>query len=269
MASCIKPITVKHKDAVHRVPCGNCAFCLKSKRQQWIFRLHQEARTQENPAWFLTLTYDEKHVPRKKGVKTLYFRHVQLFFKRLRKAKYVIKYVAVGEYGSETQRPHYHVIAWTNAPTEAIEKAWHYGAVHFGSLTPASIAYTLKYIVQPKHGDNETKQKTRAQFSKGLGASYLTAAVHEYHSGDEEHPIFESRYGQSIVALPRYYRNKIFTKYQLGINRSIQYWRSIKDRRAEIRRLRQFSDKPIEYLKQRQVQAAKNVVTKVSFNQKL
>jgi len=269
MASCIKPIFVRPSGVTHKVPCGKCAFCLQTKRNSWLFRLHHEARTQQMPAYFLTLTYDEKHLPRFKGKATLWFRHLQLYFKRLRKEGYRLKYVAVGEYGTRTERPHYHAIMWTNAPVNTIDAQWHHGNVHFGTLTAASIAYTLKYIVQPKIGDGETRQETRAQYSKGLGASYLSAATHEYHSGDQENPVFTSRINGTIVSLPRYYRSKIFTKYQLGINRDFQSKRAIKEYRKEYRRIRNIHPDPKGYIKQRQLHNAGQIVDKTKQGQRL
>lgn len=266
--ACLQPISIWNTTGRHTVPCSKCAFCLRSKRSEWIFRLQQEAKTQKMPAHFLTLTYDEKHVPRYKGNRTLWFRHLQLYFKRLRKAGAKLKYVAVGEYGTKTLRPHYHVLLWTDSTHELLQEKWHHGNVHFGQLTTASIAYTLKYIVQPKQGDNETRQRTRAQFSKGLGASFLTAKVHEYLSGDQENPLFEARIDGTVRSIPRYYRAKIYTKYQLGINRSLQYWRTIRERRKEIRRLRDLGHiDPRGYMRQRDRYNAKKVVQKVSFNQ--
>jgi len=266
--SCIKPLTITHNTTRHLVPCGKCAFCLRTKRNEWLFRLHHESRVQTLPAHFLTLTYDEKHCPRFKGARTLWFRHLQLYFKRLRKAKAKIKYVAVGEYGTKTQRPHYHVILWTDANHDLLSRQWHHGAVHFGTLTPASIAYTLKYIIQPKIGDNETRQRTRAQFSKGLGACFLTAKVHEHLSGDEENPVFETRINGAIRPLPRYYRSKIYTKYQLGKQRSKQYWESIKQRRKEVKRLINTGQTDVKaYLKARAIHNAQKIVSKVNFNQ--
>lgn len=104
-----------------------------------MFRLHHEMHTQTMPGWFLTLTYDEKHVPRAPGGLSLRFYDIQLFCKRLRKAKYKLKYIIVGEYGTTTHRPHYHAILWTDAPTTVIEAQWKsskddspLGSIHFG-----------------------------------------------------------------------------------------------------------------------------------------
>lgn len=213
-----------------QVPCGKCAFCLQNKRSEWMFRVFHEMRLQTHKGYFITLTYDEKHVRRAdNGLLSLRFRDVQLYLKRLRKAKYYAKYICVGEYGTETHRPHYHMLLWTDAPVEFLQSNWKssktgkpLGNLHFGSLSMASAMYTLKYIIQPKQRAVEGLEKTRAQFSKGLGLGYLNEEVYEYHTHDYEVPVYGSRIGEQLVALPRYYRNKIFTKYQNELNRRLR-----------------------------------------------
>lgn len=212
-------IKVKHNEWTYTVPCGKCAFCLSNKRSQWMFRIFQEIKNQDQPGWFITLTYDEKHVKRTAHGLSLRFRDVQLFIKKIRKAKYYIKYLCVGEYGGQTKRPHYHMLVWTNCPVETMDKTWHHGSIHFGRITMESAMYTLKYIINPKTKKTDGLEPTRAQFSKGLGLSYLSRAVYDYHTFDYERPNLLCRIDGRQVALPRYYRLKIFTKYQLGIER--------------------------------------------------
>ena len=44
------------------VPCGRCVNCRKNKRQSWVYRLQAEA--DEYPfSLFVTLTYDDEHIP--------------------------------------------------------------------------------------------------------------------------------------------------------------------------------------------------------------
>lgn len=181
-------------------------------------------RNQNYPGWFLTLTYDQRHVKRlDDGRLSLRFRDVQLFLKTLRKKKYYAKYICVGEYGSETKRPHYHMLLWTDCLPESLEKLWFRGQVHFGSLTQQSAMYTLKYIIQPKQRwEAEGPEPTRAQFSQGLGLSYLSTAVYDYHTNNDaangegyDNPILFTIFNGAKVALPRYYKGKIFTKHQL------------------------------------------------------
>ena len=55
---------------------------------------------------------------------TLQKSDLQKFFKRLRKKTHEkISYYAVGEYGDNTQRPHYHIILF-NAIPRIVEAAW-------------------------------------------------------------------------------------------------------------------------------------------------
>lgn len=125
---CLNPI--KTKNSPDPVPCGKCPECRNRRATGWAFRILQEYK-KATTAHFLTLTYDETRVPRNNdtGYATLNKSDVQNFIKRLRKyskkGTKKIRYYAVGEYGSETQRPHYHIIIF-NAKTELIEKAWSY-----------------------------------------------------------------------------------------------------------------------------------------------
>lgn len=221
----------------YMVPCGKCAFCLTNRRSSWMFRIHHEMRTQEYKGHFLTLTYDEKHVKRVGKRLSLRFRDVQLFLKKVRKSGYYAKYVCVGEYGPQTKRPHYHMLLWTDCSTVDLDKLWQYGSIHFGRLSMASAMYTLKYIIQPKQKEEDGIEKTRAQFSKGLGLGYLTKEMYDHLTWDFDEPqLFDVIDGRK-VALPRYYRTKIFTRFQLKREASKVYWKSIKDRRAEQRDL--------------------------------
>lgn len=226
-------IVVKHNGQAHKVPCGKCAFCLVNRRSSWMFRVHHEMRNQNYPGYFLTLTYDEQHVKRVRtssGVRlSLRFRDVQLFLKRVRKAKHYCKYICVGEYGSVTKRPHYHMLLWTDCKPDDLANYWRMGSIHFGTITMQSAMYTLKYIIQPKVkqeaffdplGNLEgVLEKTRAQFSRGIGIEYLNNGVYEWHSDDRDNPKYFSYINEQKVALPRYYRDKMFTKWQNDLNR--------------------------------------------------
>ena len=90
------------------VGCGKCPFCVKAKKRDITTRIVHEARNSE-AAWFVTLTYNPTHLP---SDGSLVKRDVQLFLKRLRKARPNdhIRYMLVGEYGKLHLRPHYHMI---------------------------------------------------------------------------------------------------------------------------------------------------------------
>jgi len=88
------------------VGCGQCIHCRANRRREWVLRILLELEKHEFNT-FLTLTYDDVHLP---GDQSLQPKHLTDFFKRLRKkVEYPIRYYAVGEYGEETERPHYHI----------------------------------------------------------------------------------------------------------------------------------------------------------------
>lgn len=102
-----------------QVPCGKCLLCRDKKKREWSFRAVCENVYSTSQPLFITMTYNNKHLP-KYGV---FKEEVQCFMKRLRikldrnKIKHNIRYFAVGEYGSKSGRPHYHMILW-NFPTD-------------------------------------------------------------------------------------------------------------------------------------------------------
>lgn len=187
--ACGKPFRTEDQSLV---PCGKCPDCKARRASGWSFRLMQEEKISIS-AHFITLTYDTKHVPiARSGYMDLSKRHVQLFFKRLRKlhsddlngnersngntnTRWPIKYYAVGEYGGRTWRPHYHILIF-NANIKLIQPAWQLGQVHYGTVSGASIGYTLKYISKsnriPVH-KNDDRQREFSLMSKGLGSNYV------------------------------------------------------------------------------------------------
>lgn len=147
---CISPIKLKNG---YTVPCQKCNFCFSNKRSEWAFRLFQEWKVSSSSI-FLTLTYDEKHVPYGTNYQVLHKPDLQKFFKRLRKKqsgskKSNIKYYAVGEYGSNTYRPHYHALVFnlTDKVISDLQSVWPLGQIHVGNVEMKSIMYTLKYQI--------------------------------------------------------------------------------------------------------------------------
>lgn len=106
----------EYPDAI-KIPCGKCSGCRAQKTREWADRMILEL-DHSKKAVFLTLTYNDEHLPVKCQLTTgqmemtLQKRDLTLFFKRLRKKfkDAEIRYYAVGEYGKNTHRPHYHVI---------------------------------------------------------------------------------------------------------------------------------------------------------------
>lgn len=105
------------------VPCGKCPPCLQRRTAEWCFRIFQESKTHLS-ASFITLTYEKPPIT-PNGFMTLHTPDFQKFMKRLRKLHprgTRIKYYAVGEYGTERKRPHYHAILFGHIP-DLVDKA--------------------------------------------------------------------------------------------------------------------------------------------------
>lgn len=213
---CLNPFYLKESNIP--VPCGKCPPCKARRASQWSFRLIQQEKISLS-AHFITLTYDTDHVPfTKKGFMSLDKRDVQLFFKRLRKAHGSasnIKYYAVGEYGGQTFRPHYHAIVF-NADIALFQPAWQQGQIHYGSVTGASIGYTLKYMCKaqriPVH-KNDDRIPEFSLMSKGLGVNYLTPQIVNFHTESVEENSYVVNDGKKL-SMPRYYKEKIYTPEQ-------------------------------------------------------
>lgn len=102
-----------------QIPCNCCTSCRLDYSRQWANRCMLELEYHKS-AYFVTLTYDDFHVPidyysddqgEAFPSMTLRKRDLQLFMKRLRKQfGDGIRFFAAGEYGSDTFRPHYHLI---------------------------------------------------------------------------------------------------------------------------------------------------------------
>lgn len=208
------------------VPCGKCAECLAKKRADWSFRLNQELKVSES-AFFITLTYNEES-----NIGDLDKRHIQLFLKRLRrsmnmKVKYIkkevkngkLRYFLVGEYGPLTNRPHYHIIMF-NLPQGCvgeIEDIWGKGQIKVGNVTPASIHYVTKYVINKNQEllDKDTgeliERKPFAMMSlkPGLGSNYLEDKnLMKYHKKNGSD--LTVNLGGHKQRLPRFYQDKIF-----------------------------------------------------------
>ena len=131
------------------VPCGRCRECISTKQDTYSVRSLVE-RSRSIP-FMLTLTYDNKHVPRMPRVGDCLddfaypdYKHVSDMFKRLRRTieksellsglfaepleekiynsdrivkTPIFKYIAVQEFGKVNLRPHFHVLLFVRIPT--------------------------------------------------------------------------------------------------------------------------------------------------------
>lgn len=199
------------------VPCGKCAACLSNRRLEWFVRLKEEYKSSLS-GWFITLTYDDQHVPvTEDGLLSLDKVDVQLFMKRFRKSiDQKVKYFCVGEYGSNYGRPHYHLLLFHYNETKEnvqskIVSAWSLGTVDVGSMSDRAINYVCKYVIN--RTDNYTGLVPPFILcSKGIGINYVDKC-RSYHLDDLRRCYYVDD-GGIRRKLPRYLRNKIYDEEQ-------------------------------------------------------
>lgn len=195
------------------MPCGKCAFCAATRRSDWAIRLDYEARLHVVKK-FVTLTYADANLTWDKNVPQLVKSDLQKWFKRVRKTGAKIRYYAVGEYGTRTKRPHYHILLFGEVSDETIRESWKLGLVHIGTVTQASVNYTLGYMVNKSaiHLHHRVKPFSLMSLRPGLGSNYLSHAMIAWHKSGRKNYVLVDGVKRH---LPRYYKCKIFSKIDL------------------------------------------------------
>lgn len=231
-----------YKDFI--VPCGKCIECVLQHSSNWALRLMHEASFHE-ASCFLTLTYSDDNLPfiwtgysfdeEPRPFPTLEKRHLQLFFKRLRKCFPSIKfrYYACGEYGDTTRRPHYHVILFgynfaddrklyklTSQKhklynSDVLTNLWGLGHCVIGDLTDKTASYVARYVnkkIKPV-AFNYFPEGVVREFSvmsnrPGIGYLFLEQYGKQFL---EQGYILNSKKRKCLI--PRYYRKKLADLY--------------------------------------------------------
>lgn len=206
------------------VPCKRCLACKSNKARVWTSRL-QDEQIVNKKSCFLTLTYNDdslNKIEKEKGARTLVKRDLQLFWKNLRKKLdktvkgWKIRYFAVGEYGEEHGRPHYHAIVFNLAPNEArdvVAECWSRGFVHVGNCSSASIAYVSRYVMKKLYGPEKAEYVKKGLVPPFQVSSNRPGIGFEYLKQNWEHLLrdgFDVKDGKK-VSLPDYYKKFIFS----------------------------------------------------------
>lgn len=203
--------------------CGQCMPCRFNKRRLWTSRLVMESLVHEHSC-FATLTYKDAPI-------SVSVRDTQLFNKRLRRRGVEFRYYTSGEYGDQTQRPHYHAMLFGIAEQLGHHKenckclicsAWSLGRVHVGQVEPESCSYVVSYSVKGMTSGKDLRLQGRMpEFARmslrpGIGANSLqnlasflvskAGAAYISRTGDVPSTI---RFNQKIWPLGRYLRTKL------------------------------------------------------------
>lgn len=141
-----------------------------------------ERQTSEHAA-FVTLTYDDKHLPEDRQLDP---DHLKNFLKRYRKNTAPIRYLASAEYGPKKGRPHFHLLMFSEFPlfpdrkfwkngkkghayfnSETLDRTWHdqgYGVI--GDVTLDSAQYVARYILGKQKSRPENPDYTKGPIPK-------------------------------------------------------------------------------------------------------
>lgn len=205
-----------------------------------------------NTSSFVTLTYDERAIPKTTtGKDTLRPEDLQKFLKRLRKrlAPLRLRFFACGEYGETTWRPHYHVALFGFGPCargrtrrlpgkseprwqeccdtcSIIGEAWGSGIVEVGELCGQSASYIAGYVVKKMTAKDDARLDGRypefARMSNRPGLGYgaipeVAATLRHFgvenRGGDVPAAL---RHGSKIYPLGRYLTGRLRVEVGYG-----------------------------------------------------
>lgn len=146
------------------IECGKCMGCRNRQKEDWATRMVHESKMWDRNC-FVTLTYDDEHLPHDGRVSR---KHIRNFIKRLQRfCDRPIRYYACAEYGERTGRAHYHIVIFNedflssryyfdagagNYGNKEIEQIWGMGQVTIAPFNEARAYYTAGYVAK-KMGD--------------------------------------------------------------------------------------------------------------------
>ena len=188
-----------------QLPCGQCVGCRLERSRQWAVRCMHEASLYDRNC-FVTLTYDDEHVPPHSSLR---YSDFQKFLKRVRRrfSSARVRFYMCGEYGESFGRPHFHACLFNfdfddkvylcrspgGSPvyrSAVLETLWTFGFSSIGEVNFQSAAYVARYVMKKVTGqmaaahyervDAETGEivKRCPEFNKmslkpGIGAAWL------------------------------------------------------------------------------------------------
>ena len=241
---CTRPklVDVSHAYNVHTrkplykfAPCGMCLECRNMRREEYTQRLKHEIQTSGYIASFVSLTYRDDELPlllpQGSAVVGKYFgsvppaygstlsrEDISKFCDKLQKrfhrkfGKKPLKYIAVGEYGDDGHRPHYHliIVGLPCSERDMVYEAWNKGRIDIEPVGNGCIRYVLEYIDKQVFGADSLYeyygdfQPPFAHFSKGIGSDWIKANLQKF---DKYGKITFGDSGKSYTLNP-YYRRK-------------------------------------------------------------
>lgn len=234
--------------------CGQCMPCLVNRRRVWTHRLMLESLSHTDSA-FVTLTYEDDQlkysVDKTTGelLPTLAPDDLKDFMKRLRAAYHYhqvnlkvpknatqkIRFYACGEYGEQSDRPHYHLalFGYPKCPwgqsrytrtrvsccwsCDLLRSKWGFGNIYSGELTTESASYVAGYVTKKMTSKDDHRLKGRypefARMSQGLGGNFMehvAQSLTQFNLVESRADVPSAlRHGSRLLPLGRYLRRRL------------------------------------------------------------
>lgn len=209
--------------------CGQCLPCRLKKRREWTHRILLERDLNKDNS-FVTLTYNDEHRPPNDSLQPADLRNwLKSFRKTIEPLR--IRYYAVGEYGDQTQRPHYHLalFGWPACVRGKdcrgckacipIRQTWSRGFIANLPLEPASARYVARYVIKKMTKPDDYRlhgrhpEFARMSLKPGIGAGaleYVAKTIIQYNLLHPEGDVpVTLRHGTQLMPLGRYLRRKL------------------------------------------------------------
>lgn len=175
------------------VSCGRCINCRVTAQKVWAGRILLESYWYPRSA-FITLTYRDEDIPVADGVQILHKPDLEEFRQKLRyrtRNLRPLRYASVGEYGSESWRPHYHLVVFGHGVEiePHVLEAWPHGYVQVSELTYDRAMYIAQYTMKKltREGDENLKGRPPEFFQPSLkpglgvpGIGWLADVLHAH-----------------------------------------------------------------------------------------
>lgn len=170
-----------------RAPCGQCMHCRVNQGRKWSARIIMEWLFSTEYPYFLSFTVAPEH-----ATGSLDKKYFHIWIKTQQKAIGRFRYYAVGEYGDESGREHYHMAIFPEHPAQisAIASRWTKGFVSKSILNHARARYLANYTGKKltKKSDQRLKPGQEPEFRSSsrnppLGTKFCEAFIRLHQKG--------------------------------------------------------------------------------------
>ncbi len=221
------------------VPCGKCSECLNAIAREKMIRILLECK-EHKYNYFVTFTYDDEHCPQFliKDEISKFNKKLKTYLKR-NNLKSDFRFYAVGEYGSKTLRPHYHVIYFgleipdlkyyssnENSQilynSEFLSDVWSKGHVVIGEVDAGSAAYVARYCEKKQRGSKDISkikdvfpdfvpEFSNSSRNPGIGANAFDMLCKKFSNGE-----FNLFLNSNKFSIPKYFKDKFKKIYEFS-----------------------------------------------------